>query len=618
MRFVSFSAGPRRRLLGLPLVGLAGIVLFAVGSLVVTSAAAGTLPVNIGPAVYQVPDPRIPGICTGSGHCPIKHIVFIIKENHSFDNLFARFPGADGTSYAVVGNRQVKIGVTPDHLTFDIDHSGSAALGAVNGGRMNAFHSLRGAVQFGKDYADTAYTQARIPNYWSYAHHFALADHLFSTIMGPSFPNHLALIAAQSGGAIDNPQGQTNKVWGCDALGQSLVTVRTAAGTLTQVPPCFNFKTLADEANQKGVSWRNYAAQPGQTGYIWAAYDAIRHIRFSHYWRQSDVPSTRFDSDLAAGNLADMTWLTADSGVSDHPPDSICAGENWTVKRINAIMKSKFWKSTAIVLTWDDFGGFYDHVAPPIVNSIALGPRVPAIVISPYARAHSIVHTTYDFSSMIRFAENTFGLSNLPEYDPHIPAITGMFNFHQKPLPPLVLKTRQCPPYNPTLRSNATLLSQTPVSDRFQLKLKVDGGEKVYTFVGTHQTFSAVGGNVSADQLIPGDILRVSMTPDPTLAGYYLLNWMQDKSLHVGIKTSGVIRSITPGTSKFVLARAAGPNVTVFTGKNTDIYLRHGRSAGMAQLKAGMKINLIGTLDRQASIMPTTNTIHVVGHVATR
>ena len=204
-------------------------------------------------------------------------------------------------------------------------------------------------------------------------------------------------------------------------------------GMESKVLPCFDFTTLGDEATAAGVSWRNYSSPYGSAGYIWNAYDAIRHIRFGPAWRQNaDFPESGFASDVAQGHLAAITWLTPDMTTSDHPPFSICAGENWTVVQINAIMRSRFWDSTAIVLTWDDFGGFYDHVPPPVVNNIALGPRVPAIVISPYSRRGFIDHTRYDFSSMIRFAEDVFHLPYLPTYTPRSPSIVRMLDFAQR------------------------------------------------------------------------------------------------------------------------------------------------------------------------------------------
>ena len=428
-------------------------------AMVIPSLGAGATFANPSPAhpqvLYNAPASAAGAkqlLCEGSASCPIKHIVYIIKENHSFDNLFASFPGADGTKYAMVGTKRVKLGTLPDHLPFDIAHSGDAASLAVNGGHMNHFYALDGAKQFGHDYADAAYTQSQIPNYWAYARHFTLADHFFSTIMGPSFPNHLVTIGDQSGGAIDNPHGQTNGSWGCDASLGSTVTVKSSTGKITHPAPCFNFTTLADTANQAHVSWRYYSVPYGTSGYVWAAYDAIKHIRYSKYWAQSDIPDTQFASDVQHGKLAQITWLTTGMATSDHPPASICQGENWTVQQINAIMHSKFWKSTAIVLTWDDFGGFYDHVAPPVINNIGFGPRVPTIVISPYARAHSINHTTFDFSSMVRFTEDVFHLQPLPTYDPSIATIAGMFDFHQKPMAPYILAARKCPAYTPGAR----------------------------------------------------------------------------------------------------------------------------------------------------------------------
>ena len=387
-------------------------------------------------------------LCIGKAKCPIKHVVYIVKENHSYDNLFARFPGAAGTDHAFQGAKRIPLGITPDHLPVDIAHSGPSAEVAVNGGKMNKFYQLTGAIQLGKDMADSAYTQSQIPLYWKYAQTFTLADHFFSTIMGPSFPNHLATIAGQSHRSIDNPHGQTVESWGCDAGATSVTPMMSPKGKITYVHPCFNLTTLADSANKHKVSWRYYAPPHFKSGYIWAAYDAIKHIRYSKYWKQADVPFTRFASDVKSGKLAALTWLTTDPANSDHPPFSICQGQNSTVEAINAIMKSKFWRSTAIILTWDDFGGFYDHVAPPVVDNISLGPRVPTIVISPYARAHSIAKTTYDFGSMLKLAEDIFGLPRLSKYDRSAHSLASAFNFQQRPMKPLVL----IPPHARRLR----------------------------------------------------------------------------------------------------------------------------------------------------------------------
>ena len=397
-------------------------------------------------ATSGTPDPVLP--CLDGSACPIKHVIFIIKENHTYDNLFGRFPGADGTSYAYAGSKRIPLGLTPDHVPRDINHARGAAGFAMNSGSMNRFYLLRGAIEAGHDYADSSYDRYSIPNYWAYAEHFTLADHFFSTLQAPSFPNHLVIIAGQAGGSLDNPLGQNlpraHRSWGCDSPAQMLVKVAAISGT-ELVRPCFDFPTLADEADRAKVSWRYYAAPAGQPGYIWASFDAIRHIRFGPDWARGDVPDSRFVADVTRGRLPAITWLTTDWSHSEHPPASMCAGENWTVRQINAVMRSPYWRSTAIVLTWDDFGGFYDHLAPPVVDGVPFGPRVPAIVISPYARLHTVDHTVYDFNSVLRFIEEVFGLPALSADNEQATSLRAAFDFAQRPVAPLVLRERQCP-----------------------------------------------------------------------------------------------------------------------------------------------------------------------------
>jgi phospholipase C len=570
-------------------------------------------PANIGPGTHPVAASDI-GICDGQGSCPIKHVVFIIKENHSFDNLFAHFPGADGTSFARVRGKRVPLGTTPDHLPFDIAHTNYSARTAVNHGKMNQFYRLYGAVQFGHDYADSAYRKSEIPNYWAYASRFTLADHFFSTVLGPSFPNHLVEIAAQSGGAIDNPHGQKNLSWGCDAIGNSLVRVETAPGTVIKEPPCFDLPTLADEANQAGVSWRYYAAKPSNPGYIWAAFDAIRHIRYSPYWPQADIPNRRFASDVAAGRLSDITWLTPDAATSDHAPYSMCTGENWTVAQINAIMRSKFWKSTAIVLSWDDFGGFYDHVAPKSINPFVLGPRVPTIVISSYARAHTITHQLYDFSSTIRFAEDVFGLSHLPEYDPSIPSIAGMFDFGQKPLPPMILRPRTCPPYSGVYHGTGTLQSATLAAGRYKLRISVGGRLTAITYLPANQRVDVEGGTASPSDLRPGDRVRVTMIPDPTQAGAFVLRSLLDLNLLAVYPLQGTIVSIVTGaagSATITVLPSQGDPIPAIVSPSTTITLADGSNGTVNDLSAGMHVILSGVLDTQALVMPETSSVRV-------
>jgi phospholipase C len=382
---------------------------------------------------------------------PIKHVIIIVRENHSFDNLFGRMPGVDGTTTARVNSKTVALNDTPDPMKYDLGHGGPSALNAVDGGKMDRFYGLINATQNGMDVADSQYTQQQIPAYWTYAQKYALADHFFSTIMASSFPNHLAMIAGTANNTYDNPvmDPKAFRSWGCDAA----PTTKVAAvinGKNTSVKPCFNNQTIADEANSGGLSWRYYAPPPGSFGYIWSTFDSIKHIRYSSQWA-SNVPNTaQFQTDLKKGRLAGITWLTTDIATSDHPPASICTGQNWTVQQINAVMKSKFWKDTAIVLTWDDFGGFYDHVAPPVESSYLLGPRVPTIVISPYAKKSFVDHTQYDFRSILRFLEDNFSLPQTMSYDRSVSSISNMLNLAQKPSKPTMLQQQSCSASAPT------------------------------------------------------------------------------------------------------------------------------------------------------------------------
>jgi phospholipase C len=265
---------------------------------------------------------------------------------------------------------------------------------------------------------------------------------MFSSLTGPSFPNHLYTVGAQSGGAINNPS--TPSVWGCDADDTSTVQTLTSQGAIAKQFPCFDFATLVDRLEHAGVSWKYYAPGKGQPGYIWSALDAIRHIRLTDLWTQHVVSDTQFAGDAASGKLPAVSWLVT-GAASEHPPDSTCFGENWTVDQLNAVMRGPDWDTTAIFVTWDDFGGFYDHVPPPTADQFGFGPRVPLLIVSPYARPGYVSHTPYEFSSLLHFAEVRFNLAPLTDRDRVANDLQDSFDFQQRALPPLLLDTRTCP-----------------------------------------------------------------------------------------------------------------------------------------------------------------------------
>jgi phospholipase C len=369
----------------------------------------------------------------------IQHIVFLVKENRTFDNYFGTFPGACGAIEGMIHTGEViPLSRQPDRLAHDINHSFQGAVTAINGGRMNQFDLIGGGADLS---GYSQYLEEDIPNYFAYARYFTLADAMFSSLTGPSFPNHLYTVGAQSGGAINNPTGG---IWGCDAAPTATVQVMDDQGTLSRVYPCFDFKTLADSLEEADISWKYYAPGFGKSGFIWSAFQAIHHIRFSSLWEEKVVDTSQFEADALAGSLPAVSWVVVGSGLSEHPPASTCMGENWTVRQLNAVMQGPDWNSTAVFLTWDDFGGFYDHVPPPTVDRFGFGPRVPLIIISPYAKQGHISHTIYEYSSLLKFAERRFGLEPLTDRDLLANDVLDSFDFHRPPLPPLILNERDC------------------------------------------------------------------------------------------------------------------------------------------------------------------------------
>ncbi len=434
----------------LALRGLAALALFAV--------VAGACTRGPAPAAPRAPetDPTVTALPPEvepeqyETRWPIKHVVFIIKENRSFDHLFGRFPGANGVT--VGWDRGVRRPLTraEEGRARDIPHCYTCALAAINGGRMDGFNQTENADR----YAYTQFRKDQIPNYWHWAKEFVLADKFFASATGASFPNHLFTIAAQSGGALDNPwqppeslremlrQGLA-KSWGCDIAEGGYVEVLDPEGRLVRVKPCFDFPTVGDLLRKRGIPWAYYAATNTQKGYIWSAYAAVRRYRTNEkLWNRYIRPVDDLIRDIRADRLPPVTWVTPRFELSEHPEYSFCHGENWTTKVVNAIMGSPMWRDTAIFITWDDWGGFYDHVPPRPVDPFGFGIRVPLLVISPFARRGFIDHTEGEFSSVLRFIEDNWGLRQLTRRDRMANNLSQVFDFDQDPRPPHPLPLR--------------------------------------------------------------------------------------------------------------------------------------------------------------------------------
>ncbi len=383
---------------------------------------------------------------------PINHVVFILKENRSFDSYFGLFPGVNGTTTGKVKVNGVvqTIPLNPfQDKPPDYNHGWGNAVRAYDNGAMDRFNQGPCGTAPYPCYQEAQ--QSDIPNYWAYARQYVLGDNTFSSLTGPSFPNHLYSVAGGSGpdiphSAIANPINASGK-WGCDA--PSGATVKLYNGT-TQYP-CFNYSTLVDEMNAAGVSWKYYTPLAGELGSQWDALDAFSQDRTS----PNIVEWSQFAKDAAANTLPKFSWLVAPGPDSEHPGTggnvySMCTGENWTVTQLNALMQSPAWASTAVFLTWDDYGGFYDHVAPVKVDALGYGFRVPLMVISPYAYAQGnpsnshIDHASYEFSSVLRFAEDVFNLPSLGRRDASAGDLMQAFDFTSVHNAPLVLPLRTC------------------------------------------------------------------------------------------------------------------------------------------------------------------------------
>jgi phospholipase C len=430
-----------------------------------------------GPATYPLTSPQEksppPGSVTAS-KSPIKHIIFIVKENRTFDDYFGRYPGADGTrnGKALIDGRTVSIPLHPGiDMHHDISHGFIPGLMGIDGGRMDGFNTIQG----GEDLSGyEEFSRKSLPVYYAYADRFVLGDRFFTSMYGPTNPEHLYTVSASSKGIVDNPQPKLGDPHYCGskrefapyipsdlgpaALHQLSVlerdihdgypsSVYKLAHFWKVMQFCFNLHVLPDELDAAGISWKYYARDHS----IQNALEAVRHIRFSSDWNRVQPPP-RLRRDLERGTLPQVSWMNPPKRYSEHPGQSVCAGENWTIKTLNAIQQSRYWSHVAVVMVWDDFGGFYDHVRPPRYDVMGLGPRTPALIISPYSQrgtsplGGSIDHHTYEFSSVLRFIEDNFGVPPMTKRDAAADPLSGALDLKAPPdLHRLILKQLSCP-----------------------------------------------------------------------------------------------------------------------------------------------------------------------------
>ena len=392
--------------------------------------------------------PPIPPVDAGTPiPSKIRYVLVLVKENHTFDNYFTNFPGATSTTTAKLSNGKTitRTELTTGPLAKDICHANHCGQDAYANGAMNGFDTIgAGNLPFG------FYSEKQIPNYWQYARHFVLADHYFSTTLGPSTPGHAVFWTGQSL-VLDNAKctkdGGACTGFGCAAGADIKATSYNPDDCTTKtVAPCFDVPTVVDHL-PTGFTWSDYG---GSLALMVKSVKNTPNYQ-AHFRKQSDLVP-----DLASGHLANLTIAHLWSGdVSEHPTANPCTGENFTVDIVNAAMKLPQWNEMAIVITWDDWGGFYDHVAPTVHKCkngqiFQQGFRLPAIIVSPYAKEGFVLKTPTEQASVPRLVEELWGMEFMTKRDPHARDGTSgsmleSFDFTQAPRAPLFLNKHACP-----------------------------------------------------------------------------------------------------------------------------------------------------------------------------
>jgi phospholipase C len=387
---------------------------------------------------------------------PIKHVVVVVKENHTFDNYFGTFPGVEGTTQCLTSQGMIPAPKAPDSTPRDLCHEHSCALSDWNGGKMDGWLGVSGASSNNDNLFCAQYDGTSIPNYWAYAKKYALADHFFANVLAPSFPGHTFFLAAQAGWAIGNPGvSALHPFWGCDEASNYTVSILDQASCMPKdVAPCFNIPSVPDLL-PGSVDWKFYGTNFYVFPEIWSMFDAIQEVRNGPMWNNV-VNASTFDSDIDAKKLPALSWLVDQDLADEHPNvGGVCAGENWTVGHVNKLMQSDYWKESVIFFTMDDFGGWYDHVPPPRQygcdksQPYGLGFRLPLLILSPYVKP-GVYKNVAEQASIVKFILEAFHAPRyLADLDPaaqdkQANDLMDAFDFTQTPLDPLVLQTRTC------------------------------------------------------------------------------------------------------------------------------------------------------------------------------
>lgn len=395
--------------------------------------------------------PAPPAEGAGEADVPIDTLVVVMQEDRTFDNYFGTYsqvnPEANGWPD---GFRLPRDPDNPDAgyvepykltstRTISLPHSEKAMRAAFNEGAMDSFISA--AEQFGAEDGGLAlgyYDSEDIPFYWQLADEFVLTDNWFSSVLGPSFPNHLYLFAGTryATSAVDPDTGEPLRYDSAPAEGMDLLTIfdrLEAAGVSWKV---------YIQGYQPDVTYRNAEARAGlhpqASQLIWVPLVGIPRFIDDPDLNSKMVPLRDYFEDARNGELPAVSFITP-SGLSEHPPGDLTLGHYFATDILEALMLGDQWESSAYVLTWDEWGGWADHVAPPQVDADGYGMRVPGLIVSPYAKRGFVDSTLYDHTSVLATIEDWWNLAPIASRDANANALNNAFDFTQDPRPPLVL-----------------------------------------------------------------------------------------------------------------------------------------------------------------------------------
>ncbi len=384
------------------------------------------------------------------GFHKIRHIIVIVQENRTVDNLFNGLPGANTVRYGEnTDGQRVELRAVSMTAPYDISHKHRAWLLDYDNGTLDGFNTelenCFAKKRVGCPAPDVA-AYGYVPEdetkpYWDMAERYTFADDMFESNEGPSFPAHQYIISGTSTiangsdlKASENPSDPRNvpHQGGCSSIPEATVVTINAQGTEgNPVYPCFVRKSIMDLLNRHHVSWNYYQERRGAGE--WHAVDAIKQIWNSPSYANVKWPAARVLFDIEKGKLAQVVFVTPSAKESDHAAHNNGSGPDWVASIVNAVGESRYWDTSAIFVTWDDWGGWFDHVKPARYNSYELGFRVPLIVISPYARPSFVSHRQHEFGSILKFIEKVYNLGSLGTTDVRADDLSDCFQFLQKP-----------------------------------------------------------------------------------------------------------------------------------------------------------------------------------------